>query len=346
MDNVSKNILIIFFIIVVFYLLSALSSILIPLVLALLFAVLFQPFLQFMKKHKIPDFLGLPIVAIISLVILLVITNILISTISDVAAEQNYLLVRLDEKINALMQFISSATGLKINQGFLNKEFNNLLSSDWLGKTAGGLASGLSSLTGSFIMFGLYYVIILSGMSGYKKYIQYVGGDSNERLFANFEKVQKSVISFILLKTLVNICAGVAATLICIAFGVKFPLFWGFVTFMFDYIPTIGSLIATVPPALMGLIQFDEIKTALLLFACLSVVQFTIGNILEPKIIGNRLRLNTVTVIFGLVFWGYLWGIPGMMLSVPLMVILKLIFENNQSLSILARVMGYPEKMK
>jgi len=78
----------------------------------------------------------------------------------------------------------------------------------------------------------------------------------------------------------------------------------------------------------------------------LLALQLTMGNFVEPKLLGNRLRLNTVTVIFGLVFWGYLWGIPGMILSVPLMVVLKLTFEYIPSTRIFARLMSYPEKKK
>jgi AI-2 transport protein TqsA len=96
----------------------------------------------------------------------------------------------------------------------------------------------------------------------------------------------------------------------------------------------------------MAIIQYDTFSVPITLAVILLILQLTMGNFIEPKLLGNRLRLNTVTVIFGLVFWGYMWGIPGMILSVPLMVVLKLTLEYIPSTRVLARLMSYPEKKK
>ena len=142
------------------------------------------------------------------------------------------------------------------------------------------------------------------------------------------------------IKVIVSSSTGIIAGLVCMAFGVKFAVFFGFLTFLLNFIPSIGSIIATIPPVLMAMIQFDTFQRPILILIILGLVQMTIGNFIEPKIMGDRLRLNTVTVIFGLVFWGIIWGIPGMLLSVPLLVILKLILEYSDTLSVVARIMG------
>ncbi|MGA2296720.1 MAG: AI-2E family transporter [FCB group bacterium] len=343
MDNVSKNILIIILLVLVFYLLTVLSSLLIPLIFACLFAILFQPLILFLKKSKFPDFLAIPIVAIISLLILFGIVNIIIQTTSNIASEQAFFITKFNERFSSTIHWLNASFGFSFNDTNFNKEFDKLIHGDWLSNTISRLASGIGSFTGSVIIFCIYYLVILSGMSGYQKYIKYVGGDGSDVLLSNYEKVQKSIFSFMLLKTMTNLCAGVVVTLICLIFGLKFPIFWGFLTFIFDYIPTVGSIVAVLPPVIMGFIQYEDIRTVIFLLICLGGFQFTIGNVIEPKIIGNRLRLNTVAVIFGLVFWGYIWGIPGMMISIPLMVILKLIFEHIHSLNVVARLMGYPD---
>jgi predicted PurR-regulated permease PerM len=127
-------------------------------------------------------------------------------------------------------------------------------------------------------------------------------------------------------------------------FGIKFAVFWAFLAFIFSYVPNIGSTLSTILPILMAVIQLDSIESLLIFAILLVAMHFVMGNVVEPIIMGNRLRLNTLTVLFGLVFWGYIWGIPGMILSVPLLVIMKIILERYPEVSIIGRVMGYPEK--
>ncbi len=146
------------------------------------------------------------------------------------------------------------------------------------------------------------------------------------------------------IKTAISLVTGISAGLICWIFGLQFALFWGFMAFVLNYIPSIGSMLATVLPIFMAIIQFDQFGIILALAIVLGTSQFMIGSVIDPMIMGSRLRLNTVAVIFGLMFWGYIWGIPGMLLSVPLMVVIRLILERSEDLSIIARVMGVAEK--
>ena len=126
----------------------------------------------------------------------------------------------------------------------------------------------------------------------------------------------------------------------CWLFGIDFALFWGFLAFVLNFIPTVGSIVATVPPILLGLIQLSTMSALLLLVLCLVVIQFFFGNFLEPKLLGTSLSLNTVVVILGLVFWGYLWGVTGMILSVPLLVLLKVILTQIPDAMLIVRLMG------
>jgi predicted PurR-regulated permease PerM len=294
-----------------------------------------------LKKIKTPKWLILPTVSIITLGVIYGLFSIILQTGSEISSQQDYLLERLDQRLASILTWINVSTGL-------NLEFKNILDealkSGWLTKAAGGIASRVGSFTGSFVMFALYYVVLLSGMSEYSSYFKHVGGENSEALIKDFEKIQRSIYSYMGIKTLISLGTGILATIICLIFGIKFPLFWGFLTFILNYIPSIGSIIATIPPVLMAVIQYDSFKPIIFLLILLIGVQMVMGNVVEPKIMGNKLRLNTLTVIFGLVFWGYLWGITGMMVSVPLLVLLKLIFEQIPALAIVSRIMGYPEK--
>lgn len=345
MDTI-KNINLIFLFVLIIYLLSVLSSILIPLVLALLFAILFQPLVQLLKRIKAPNWVVLPVVSIITLAILFGVFQILLETTTNIMEQQDYLLNRLEMRANETLLWINSVTGLRLETGNFFEEMSKMLDKEFLSSAASQIASGVSSFTGSFIWFSLYYVFLLAGLADYEKFVHYVAADvsDNGKFVKNLQRIKSSILSYMLVKTSVSLVTGIFITITCMAFGIKFSFFWGLLAFLLNFIPSIGSIIAVIPPTLMGIIQFDSFKMIMILLVLLGSIQFLLGNVVEPKIQGGRLRINTLTVLFGLVFWGYIWGVPGMMLSVPLLVILKIIFEYFPSLNILARIMGSPPK--
>jgi predicted PurR-regulated permease PerM len=143
-----------------------------------------------------------------------------------------------------------------------------------------------------------------------------------------------------IIKTALSLIMAILIYFICSFFRVNFAFLWAFLTFILNFIPSVGSIAATILPTLMSFVQFEDTQIVVLILLTITFIHFAIGNILEPIIMGDKLKLNTLTVIFSLVFWGYLWGIPGMILSVPLMVIIKLIFEQFPSLEIVSRILG------
>lgn len=336
--------MLIFLFVLIFYLLSVLSSILIPLVLAFLFASFFQPLIMLLKRRRVPMWIILPVVAVITLAILFGISQLVIETINQLSEQQDYLLAQLSEKANALANWIDEILRSNFNYTFKPEKIDSVVDFEKISDIAGGVASSIGSFTTSFLMFAIYYVVLLPSISNYERFLKYVGGLEGNKLVSNYERIQKSIISYLGVKTVVSLMTGVFAYLICTFFGVKFAFFWGFLTFLFNFIPTIGSTIAVIFPVLMGIIQFDEIRVVFIMTILLTIIQMIMGNIVEPIMMGNRLRLNTLTVLFGLVFWGYLWGIAGMILSVPLLVILKLVLELNPDLSLFGRLMGTPGK--
>ncbi len=344
-DSTIKNILIIFLIVLVFYLLSVLSTIVIPLVLAMLCAILFQPLIMFLTKKGLPKYLILPIISIISLSFLFAIAYVTADTISQIADQKDFLISKFLLKLDALLLEINDAFNLKLDSTMFVAEVYAQLNKGWFADTAGLIASELGSFASSFLWFALYYVMLLAGISGYREYIRYVGGHKADELLHEYEVIQSSIVSYMGIKTILSIVVGLITFTVCIIFGVKFALFWGFIAFMMNYIPSIGSILGTLLPILMGIIQLDSLGDIVIMAAILVVVHFIMGNVVEPIVMGGQLRINTLTVIFGLVFWGFVWGIPGMMLSVPLLVITKIILERSPSTDLIGRLMGYPDKV-
>jgi predicted PurR-regulated permease PerM len=141
------------------------------------------------------------------------------------------------------------------------------------------------------------------------------------------------------IKTLTSLATGIAITIWMLILGVDYPLLWGFLAFMLNYIPTIGSIIAAIPTALLALVQLGSGYMVLVLIGYL-VVNITIGNFIEPKVMGRGLGLSTLVVFLSLVFWGYILGPVGMLLAVPLTMILKIALGSSEETSWIATMLG------
>lgn len=338
-----RNILLVLLFILAFYLLNILSSLILPLVFAMLVVIMYQPLMLFLRKYKFPTAVIVPIIATMTILIILSVINIFIDTIGNFTSQSDFLVTQFIKKVEVLIAKIDTLSQSRLNLDNITEYLLGFIDSESLTKALSSFATGLGNFGKSFFMFALYFVILLGSMTNYKEYISYVVKD-DQRFIDEIASLQRSVSTYMTIKVIVSATTGTIAALVCMFFGLKFAIFFGFLTFLLNFIPSIGSIIATIPPVLMAIIQFDTFQRSIIILIILLVLQMTIGNFVEPKIMGDRLRLNTVTVIFGLVFWGIIWGIPGMLLSVPLLVTLKLIFEYSDSLSVIARIMGSHSK--
>ncbi|HRP01807.1 MAG TPA: AI-2E family transporter [Candidatus Kapabacteria bacterium] len=339
-----KNLLVFFAVVLLFYLLKELAAILLPFILALLIALIVQPLIIFLNERKIPNWLVFPFVTIISLSVLLFIALIIADTASQIYYQRDFLLAKLLSKTDYLLILVNNTFHLKLDTTLVVSEIYQSIDSGALKTILASLAGGLGSLFSSAIFFSLYYIMLLAGMTKYKEFLSYVGATKKDSVISEYEHLQKSVYSYMVIKTLINLGIGLVTILLCWLFGIKFAIFWGFIAFIFHYIPNFGAIAGVALPSLMAFIQLDNLENFILFVLILAVVHFSTGNIIEPIIMGNKLRLNTIFVLLGLVFWGYIWGIPGMILSVPLLVIIKIILEKSQEFSIFGRLMGYPDK--
>jgi predicted PurR-regulated permease PerM len=120
-------------------------------------------------------------------------------------------------------------------------------------------------------------------------------------------------------------------TFLLYLFGIDFAIIWGLFVFLFNFIPSIGSAIALVLPVVMTLLQYESITYALLIALILAAIQTLFFNIIETNLIGKRLNLNPLLILMSVLIWGYIWGIVGMLLSVPLTAIIKIIISNSES---------------
>lgn len=138
-------------------------------------------------------------------------------------------------------------------------------------------------------------------------------------------EMDKKVGTYVATLSLIGLLTGLAVYLLCLAFGIDFALFWALLAFLLNFIPVVGAVVASVPPILLAVIQLDS-WTAIVFFALIMVLlNSLLGQVLQPKLMGQRLAIKPLAILLGLIFWGLLWGIPGMFLSTPLMVLLRIL---------------------
>lgn len=201
-----------------------------------------------------------------------------------------------------------------------------------------GTLRRVASLVSYFLIVMLMMIFILSEAPGLPDKLQRAfrwGEDPVGRLYKAREEIQ----IYLGIKTLISLATGAIITLWVWLLGVDYALLWGLVAFLLNYIPSLGSIIASIPAVLLTLVDQGPGR-ALLVAVGYLVVNAVLGNFAEPHLMGRKFGLSTLVVFMSLVFWGWVWGPVGMLLSVPLTMMLKILFENSKGLRWLAVLLG------
>ena len=201
-------------------------------------------------------------------------------------------------------------------------------------------ASAAASFAGSFGIVLIYVVFLLFEQRGFRKKLRALFPDRERReeMQSLLQRMQEQIQTYVAIKTLTSVITGVISYIILLIVGVDFAAFWGFIIFLLNYIPTVGSLVATLFPAMLALIQFPTPVEFFIVLGGIGGVQFVIGNVLEPRLMGSSLNISPLVVILSLALWGSIWGIAGMFLCVPLTVIMMIVlsyFERTRPIAIL-----------
>lgn len=153
-------------------------------------------------------------------------------------------------------------------------------------------------------------------------------------------KIEKDLRTFIKVKILVSLLTGIGIGLTCVFFDVNFPVFWGLFAFIINFVEMIGSFVSVILLALFAFVQLDP--TSLLFFFVLSItgIQVLFGGILEPIFMGRSFSINIISILVMLMLWGYIWGIPGLIMAIPLTVFIKIILEKFPKTKIIASLLS------
>ncbi len=202
------------------------------------------------------------------------------------------------------------------------------------------IATSLKSFGGvmSNSLFTILVVIfILTESAMFSKKLAYIA--KSPKTVSYFETFLSKVARYMALKTFTSLATGVVVTLMLWLIGVHYAFLWGLSAFLLNYIPTIGSIIAAIPAIILSLIQFGLSRTIFVAVGYL-VINFIIGNVVEPKIMGRGLGLSTLIVFLSLVFWGWVFGPVGMFLSIPLTMVVKIALDSQENTRWIAIMLG------
>ena len=202
------------------------------------------------------------------------------------------------------------------------------------------ILSGLGNVLSNALVILLMVVFMLLEGTIFNHKLSRIFGGKKEKIDL-MDAFSKTVNRYMFIKTGTSLGTGMIATIWLSIIGVDYPLLWGFLTFLFNYVPTIGSIIAAVPPTLLALIQMGFFSAFLTGIGYI-VINLIVGSFLEPRFMGKGLGISTLLVILSLIFWGWVFGPIGMVLSVPLTMTIKIALSNFEQTKWVSTLMDDP----
>jgi len=315
--------------------LQAASSLLIPILFSALLAFFCFPPMRKLQSWGVPAGLAILVaVAVVSVAALVVVVLVGTSLGAFSLALPEYLgdLDPLKKRAVDMLRGwgLVDADGSAKLEEILNPKVVLTLVSE----VAGAAVSVLSNL---FVIL-LLMVFMLIEVNGIGGKVRAAFGEPGPVL-AEMSNVKEQISSYVSIKAWLSLVTGLLVGVVTWVAGIDFPVLWGFFAFIFNFVPNIGSIIAAVPAVMLALAQGGAQTAGVVVLGYL-VINVVVGNILEPRVLGNRLGLSTLVVFLSLIFWSWVWGWVGMLLSVPLTVVVKIVLAHIEDLRPVAVMLG------
>ncbi len=227
-------------------------------------------------------------------------------------------------------------------------ELNEIFESVNLGTIFSAIGKMVTTIAGYTGMIIVYVLLLLLEYRTFDMKIRTLFPDKKRYIEVNkkIEKVSNDIMTYVKIKSIAGIIMAVLCYIVLIVIGVDFAAFWALLVFFLNYIPTIGAIVSVIFPLILTLIQFDTIGPFILVGVTLTVVHFVIGSILEPRYMGETLNLSPVVIVISLAVWENVWGVIGMFLGVPIMVIVNMILADFPSTRPIAIMLSEKGKVK
>ena len=293
------------------------SEIIVPFLFSMFIAIIAATPLNWLKKRGLSTLISVIIVVIILVIVLALLALLLGNTAAQFDQAMPVYQLRLDELTSALAVSLE-AKGIKISEAGILNAIDPGAVIDFANSMIVGIGSALSNTF--LILFTVIFILI--DAVGFPRKLAAIDGQNAESTLQRLVEVMESVNQYVVAKAIVSLATGVLIWIALALIGLDFAPLWGFIAFLLNFVPNIGSIIAAVPAVLIAVLQLDP-TMVLVVIAVYAFVNTVIGNVIEPMIMGQRVGLSTLAVFLSLVFWGWMFGPVGMLLSVPLSMVVK-----------------------
>lgn len=313
--------------------LKAAEAIVIPIMLALFVAIISTPFLRALTRRGVPSYMAVLIVLSVLIVFGGALGMVVSQSIDSFLTRMPQYQTRLQSLIVDWLPYLER-WDIPVNRNMVMNQFNPSQIMGLVGTTLSGIGSILTNLF--LVIFIVIFILLEEAGFGDKVKAALPNAEKSIRDAQGF---MKQVNQYLMIKTTISFITGVLVTLWLWWLDVDFPVLWGLIAMLMNYIPNVGSLIAAVPAVLLALVQLG-VTEAMLVVAGYIVVNVVMGNLIEPRFMGRGLGLSPLVVFLSLILWGWLFGPVGMFLSIPLTMIVKIALEQNQGTRWVAILLG------
>lgn len=312
------------------------KPVLVPFCLALLFAFAVAPALDFLVRRKVPKSLALVVILLLTFAVLYFIGTVFYANGKSFAAE----LPSYNEMMKSFLEGIDHVVPdprLKVGLTDWVNGLNVARVGTFLVSALGPFFSFMSQLLIIFV----FMIFILAGRGRMtKKFAEAFPPDQASTLGKAAVRINCEIQKYLAVKTLVNLLIGVLVTAVLAVFGVRFAVVFGVLAYLFNYVPTLGAVVSVALPFLLAVFLEGSLSLKVgLVLAILTAVHVALKRFLERRLMGKELELSPLLALFSLFFWAWLWGIPGMILAIPILAVMKIVFANVPSLRFLETIM-------
>ncbi len=313
--------------------LKAASDLITPFLLAIFLAVLVQPPLNYLRERAFPGWASMLIVVALLVALGGGLIGLLTSSLNDFNTNLPEYQQRLRQMSSDLALWLDGV-GIQISRETMNSLINPARTLGF----AGDLVRGLGGVLTNAVLILLTVVFLLfEGRSLPAKLRAIL--PAPEVSLKSLHQMMQTINHYTLIKVNTSLLTGLLIWFWLSWLGLDFAAMWAVLAFLLNFVPTIGSVIAAVPAVLIALVKLN-LQAAVLAAIGYLVVNFLVGNLIEPRVMGRGLGLSTLVVFVSLIFWGYVLGLVGMFLSVPLTMALKIAFSTNPQTQYLAILLG------
>lgn len=336
LTGVNKSLIVFASLVVVLAGIKAASVIIIPFILAAFIAIICNPLIKFFARYRIPKGIAVMLVVLIIVGLGVSLGGLVGQSINDFSQQLPEYKTQLKEEFVWLVD-LASQYNILINK----EQLINMFDPGKMVDVATNMLTGLGGVMANMFLIILTVVFMLFEGPMLSKKIHMALEDPDSKM-KQIDRFLESINSYLAIKTLVSLGTGIIAAFYLWILDVDYFVLWGVLAFMFNYIPNIGSIIAAVPAVLLALITQGPLVAGLVAAGYLTI-NTVMGNIVEPKFLGKGLGLSTLVVFLSLIFWGWLLGSVGMLLSVPLTMIVKIALEASAEGKWVATLLGSGE---